>query len=135
VAFDDFSIRRIYFLQLEFLERKIMSGYVNFLKIKHQFDDVFIKKYVIDQRSIKLLEFIATGQLNSSPMTVSQLMHAGQFGSPATIHRSLSRLRDSNLLVFLHEGTNFRTKYPALTKDSKEYFESISKILLKMYKA
>ena len=110
-----------------------MSGYVNFLKIKHQFDEVFIKKYAIDQRFIKLLESISTGQLNSSPMTVTELMHAGQFGSPATIHRSLSTLRDSKLLVFLHQGTNFRTKYPALTKESKEYFENISKILLKMH--
>ena len=110
-----------------------MNAYINFLEIKLHLDDAFIKKYGIDQRSIKLLESIAIGELNSSPMTVTELMHAGQFGSPATIHRSLSTLRDSKLLVFLHQGTNFRTKYPALTKESKEYFENISKILLKMY--
>ena len=77
-----------------------MSLYINFLKTKHSLDDVFLKKYGVDQRCMHLLQSIALGQLNSSPMTVSQLMHAGQFGSPATIHRSLSKLKDSNLLVF-----------------------------------
>jgi hypothetical protein len=112
-----------------------MSVYINFLDTRHSIDDVLFKKYGIDQRCINLLESIARGQLNSSPLTVSQLMHAGQFGSPATIHRSLSKLRDSNLLVFLHKGTNHRTKYPALTKESKEYFESLSRVLLNLYKS
>lgn len=112
-----------------------MSVYVNFLDTRHGIDDVFLKKYGIDQRCINLLESIARSQLNSSPMTVSKLMHSGQFGSPATIHRSLSKLRDSNLIVFLHKGTNYRTKYPALTKESKEYFESLTKVLLNLYKS
>jgi hypothetical protein len=107
-----------------------MSAYVKFLEIKLHLDDAFIKKYGIDQRSIKLLEYIAIGELNSSPMIVTQLMHGGQFGSPATIHRSLSTLRDSKLLVFLHQGTDRKTKYPALTRESKEHLDNVFRVFL-----
>ena len=107
-----------------------MDSYIKFLQLKNHIDDAFIEKYGVDQRSIKLLESIAIAEDNSSSMTVTQLMNGGKFGSPATIHRTLSDLRDLNLLVFLNQGTNFRRKYPALTKDSREYFDNISKILL-----
>ena len=107
-----------------------MDGYIKFLQLKNHIDDAFIEKYGVDQRSIKLLESIAIAELNSSPMMVSQLMHEGQFGSPATIHRSLSTLRDSNLLVFVHQGTDRKTKYPALTKESKEHLDNIFRVFL-----
>jgi hypothetical protein len=107
-----------------------MRAYVKFLEIKLHLDDAFIKKYGIDQRSIKLLEYIAIGELNSSPMIVTQLMHEGQFGSPATIHRILSALRDSNLLVFVHQGTDRKTKYPALTRVSKEHLDNVFRVFL-----
>ena len=112
-----------------------MNVYINFLDTRHSIDDVFLEKYGVDQRCINLLESIARGQLNSSPMTVTQLMHTGRFGSPATIHRSLSKLRDSNLLVFLHKGNSKKKKYPALTTESKEYFENLSRVLLNLYKS
>ena len=79
---------------------------------------------------MKLLESIAIGELNSSPRTVTQLMNEGQYGSPATIHWSLPTLRDSKLLVFLHEGTDWKTKYPALTWESKEYFDNVFRVFL-----
>lgn len=107
-----------------------MNKYVKFLEIKLHLDNAFTKKYGVDQRSIKLLESIAIAELNSSPMMVSQLMHEGQFGSPATIHRSLSTLRDSNLLVFVHQGTDLKTKYPSLTQESKEHLDNVFRVFL-----
>lgn len=107
-----------------------MNAYIKFLEIKLHLDNAFTKKYGVDQRSIKLLESIAIGELNSSPMMVTQLMHGGQFGSPATIHRSLSTLRDSKLLVFLNQGTDRKTKYPALTKESKEHLDNVFRVFL-----
>lgn len=108
-----------------------MNRYLKFLQYKHELDDAFIEKYAIDQRCLKFLEIIATSELNSMPMTITQLMHEHQFGSPATIHRSLKKLRNSNLLIFLHKETNYRTKYPSLINESKIYFESTSRLLLK----
>jgi hypothetical protein len=92
-----------------------------------------MKKYDINESCIDLLELIYIRQFNITAMSVTEIMEINQCGSPATIHRKLSRLRDANLLIFLYRETDKRTKYPSLTKDAIEYFNNFSKEIMKIY--
>lgn len=106
------------------------KDYLNFLKIKHYLEDSFIEKMMIDRRSIRLLEYITIENLISQKVTVSQVINIERFGSPATIHRSLLKLRDSHLLFFAHKENNFRSKYPTATKITMAYFKILNDAMI-----
>ena len=76
----------------------------------------------LDQESIKLLEVIALGELEGTPLPV-ELKH---IASPASIHRKLEALRGHGLIEHVFVEGNRRTKYLKPTDVALAHYERIS---------
>jgi hypothetical protein len=76
-----------------------MKIYLKFVNLTHALEDKFVRTYSIDQRGMKLLETISIHHSQERSMKITDLMILKQFGSPASIHKSLRLLRDSGLVL------------------------------------
>lgn len=64
---------------------------------------------------------------NRTPLTVRQIIHMDHLGSPATLHKRLTRLRDLGWVDASSEARDRRTKYLSPTAKGLEYAENLGK--------
>ena len=76
-----------------------------------------------------LLEAITVAWHNGKPLSVSQVMDLDNLGSPATLHRRLSQLREQEYLEESFIEGNRRTKLLGPTQKTINYFESLGKLM------
>jgi hypothetical protein len=72
-----------------------------------------------------LLQEIAIRWLDNKPMSVHEAINLGHLGSPATLHKRVSRLRSMNLLAIGQRETDRRTKYLIATQESLSHFKEL----------
>lgn len=72
-----------------------------------------------------LLQEIAVRWLDNNPMSVHEAINLGHLGSPATLHKRLSRLRSLKLLAIGQRETDRRTKYLVATPQSLNHFKAL----------
>ena len=63
----------------------------------------------------------------SEPLSVRQAIDIEHLGSPATLHKRVSRLRNMDLIDAVSEGGDRRTKYLVPTGKGLQYVERLSK--------
>ena len=80
----------------------------------------------LDQESIKLLEVIALGELEGTPLQVTKAMELKHIASPASIHRKLEALRTHGLIEHVFVEGNRRTKYLKPTELALAHYERLS---------
>jgi len=80
----------------------------------------------LDQESIKLLEVIALGELEGTPLQVTKAMELKHIASPASIHRKLETLRTQGLIEHVFVEGNRRTKYLKPTELALTHYERLS---------
>ncbi|NBX55473.1 MAG: hypothetical protein EBQ82_10940 [Betaproteobacteria bacterium] len=80
----------------------------------------------LDQASIKLLEVIALGELEGSPLPVTKAMELKHIASPASIHRKLEALRSRGLIDHVYLEGNRRTKFLKPTELALDHYAQIS---------
>ncbi len=80
----------------------------------------------LDQASIKLLEVIALGELEGTPLQVTKAMELKHIASPASIHRKLEALRAQGLIDHVYEEGNQRTKFLRPTELALGHYAQIS---------
>jgi hypothetical protein len=79
-----------------------------------------------------LLQEIAIRWLDNKPMSVHEAINLGHLGSPATLHKRLSRLRSLNLLAIGQRETDRRTKYLIATQESLTHFKEMGVAMQKI---
>jgi hypothetical protein len=66
---------------------------------------------LLDANENALLEEIALRWFEKSPMTVREAISLAHLGSPATLHKRITRLRQRDLLLTFNQADDKRAKY------------------------
>ena len=80
----------------------------------------------IDANDEALLNAIAVSWASLSPLAVKQAMGLGHLGSPSTLYRRISKLRDLGLIQDESRPGNFRIKLLVPSKRALGYFNKFS---------
>lgn len=65
----------------------------------------------LDANEKALLEDVALRWFENRPMTVREAIGLAQLGSPATLHKRITRLRQKDLLMTFNQPEDKRAKY------------------------
>ena len=80
-----------------------------------------------DANENALLEAIALRWFENKPMTVREAIGISQLGSPATLHKRITRLRNRDLVQTFNQPDDKRAKYLIPTDKSIAMFKDFGK--------
>ena len=81
----------------------------------------------LDANEKALLEDVALRWFENSPMTVREAIGLAQLGSPATLHKRITRLRQKDLLMTFNQPEDKRAKYLIPTEKTIAMFGDFGK--------
>jgi hypothetical protein len=81
----------------------------------------------LDANEKALLEEVALRWFENSPMTVREAIGLSQLGSPATLHKRITRLRQKDLLMTFNQPEDKRAKYLIPTEKTLAMFGDFGK--------
>lgn len=105
------------------------SAYLRFIELCHAIDSAQTTPQ-LDLMAYRLLDSIAIAHNKNTPMTVTEAMSLTSIASPATLHRKLDALRESDLIETVFDATNRRTKFIVLTKSAHKRYEDLGHQLI-----
>lgn len=79
----------------------------------------------IDANEMALLEAVVLRWHESRPMTVREAISISALGSPATLHKRITRLREKNLLATYSEPEDRRAKFLVPTQQALDHFHQL----------
>ena len=82
---------------------------------------------LLDANENALLEAIALRWFENKPMTVREAIGISQLGSPATLHKRITRLRNRDLVKTFNQPDDKRAKYLIPTDKSIAMFKDFGK--------
>jgi len=82
---------------------------------------------LLDANENALLEAIALRWYEQKPMTVRETIALSELGSPATLHKRITRLRDRDLVKTFSQADDKRAKYLVPTEKSLAMFNDYGK--------
>jgi DNA-binding MarR family transcriptional regulator len=82
---------------------------------------------LLDANENALLEAIALRWFENKPMTVREAIGISQLGSPATLHKRITRLRNRDLVQTFNQPDDKRAKYLIPTDKSIAMFKDFGK--------
>ena len=82
---------------------------------------------LLDANENALLEAIALRWFENKPMTVREAIGISQLGSPATLHKRITRLRNRDLVQTFSQPDDKRAKYLIPTDKSIAMFKDFGK--------
>lgn len=83
----------------------------------------------MDANELALLEAVVLRWHDGAPMTVREAIGLERLGSPATLHKRITRLRDKDMLSNMNNDGDRRAKYLAPTARSMAYFDHLGQSL------
>lgn len=102
----------------------LAQAYMRFLQLAKAIDGN-PELPTLDANERALLEALAMDWHNGTTMTVMQAMALKHLGSPATLHRRISRLRKLGMIETQEDEHDRRIKRLLLTPTAKRYFEQM----------
>jgi hypothetical protein len=81
----------------------------------------------MDANESALLEAVVLRWHEGQAMTVREAIHLGTLGSPATLHKRITRLRQKGLLDNLSEPGDRRAKFLVPTPEALGYFDQLGR--------
>ena len=84
---------------------------------------------VMDANESALLEAVVLRWHEGQPMTVREAINLGALGSPATLHKRITRLRHKDLLDTYSEAGDRRAKFLVPTQQALDYFSHLGQSL------
>jgi len=82
---------------------------------------------LLDANENALLEAIALRWFENKPMTVREAIGISQLGSPATLHKRITRLRNRDLVQTFNQPDDKRAKYLIPSDKSIAMFKDFGK--------
>lgn len=109
------------------MKTPLSSAYLRFLHLANAFS----KEAAVDLTAnhLALLESIATAWHADTPMSVREVIAQENLGSPATLHKRLTTLRQTGYVRELSVDGDRRTKLLAHTPKAIDYFEKLGGML------
>ena len=110
------------------IETPLTQAYMRFLRLAKAIEGDKITPN-LDANERALLEALALSWHAGEPMTVMQAMALKELGSPATMHRRISRLRKLDMIETQEDPHDTRIKRLVLTATAQEYFAQLGQTL------
>ena len=82
---------------------------------------------LLDANENALLEAIALRWFENKPMTVREAIGLSELGSPATLHKRITRLRNRDLVETFSQADDKRAKYLIPTEKTLVMFKDFGK--------
>ena len=102
------------------------SAYLRFLQLAKTIQKL-PDAPLMDANEKALLEEIALRWFENRPMTVREAIGLDQLGSPATLHKRITRLRSRDLLQTFNQPDDKRAKYLIPTQKTLDMFNDFGK--------
>lgn len=102
----------------------LSEAYFRFLQLAKTFQ-ADPSSAAMDANERALLEAVALRWFEESPMTVREAIALEQLGSPATLHKRISRLRQKDLLVAFNQEGDRRAKYLTPSEKTLQMFAEL----------
>ena len=113
---------------LEHTKRHFASAYLRFLQLARAVQ-ALPEGEEMDANELALLEAVVLRWHEGTPMTVREAIGLERLGSPATLHKRITRLRDKDMLGNLNIDGDRRAKYLTPTPRSLAYFDHLGQSL------
>lgn len=84
----------------------------------------------LDANEEALLQSVALRWFEYQPMTVREAIALAKLGSPATLHKRMTRLREKGMLSTLRLEGDRRAKFLMPTQRSLDYFQQLGQFML-----
>jgi len=102
----------------------LASAYLRFLRLAHAVQQLQ-GDLAMDANESALLEVIVLRWSAGQPMTVREAIGTGRLGSPATLHKRITRLRQKDMLTASSACGDRRAKRLVPTARAVEYFAQL----------
>lgn len=99
----------------------LAAAYFRFLQLAKAVESL-PSGIAIDANESALLEAVVLRWHEGQPMTVREAIALANLGSPATLHKRISRLRQKELLCNISEPGDRRAKFLVPTQRALEHF-------------
>ena len=110
------------------------SAYLRFLQLARAVQ-ALPEGEEMDANELALLEAVVLRWHEDKPMTVREAIGLERLGSPATLHKRITRLREKDMLATLNLEGDRRAKYLTPTKRSLAYFDHLRQSLTQVHQA
>lgn len=109
----------------------LAHAYLCFLQLARAVD-ALPEAIHMDANEQALLEDVVLRWHEGCPMTVREAISLTTQGSPATLHKRVTRLRHKALLSTTNESGDRRTKYLVPTENALAYFRQLGQLVLQV---
>jgi Fe-S-cluster formation regulator IscX/YfhJ len=100
--------------------------YLRFLQLARAIQNL-PESPLLDANENALLEAIAVHWFENTPMTVREAIGLAHLGSPATLHKRITRLRNKDLVQTFNQPDDKRAKYLIPTEKTLAMFTDYGK--------
>lgn len=109
---------------MENIKSPLASAYLRFLQLARVIQ-ALPEGMDMDANERALLESVVLRWHENSPMTVREAIALSHLGSPATLHKRITRLRAKEMLCTLNQEGDRRAKFLIPTPRTLEYFSHL----------
>jgi len=102
----------------------VANAYLRFLQLARAVD-ALPGASSLDANESALLEAVVLRWHEEQPMTVREAISIASLGSPATLHKRITRLREKNLLATYSQPGDRRAKFLVPTQQALDYFHHL----------
>ena len=81
----------------------------------------------MDANESALLQSVVLRWYENQPMTVREAIGLADLGSPATLHKRITRLREKDMLSTLNQEGDRRAKFLIPTQRTLDYFQHLGR--------
>ena len=106
----------------------LASAYLRFLQLARAVETL-PDGTVMDANESALLEAVVLRWHEGQPMTVREAINLAQLGSPATLHKRITRLRAKDLLATYSEPGDRRAKFLVPTQQALDHFHQLGQTM------
>ena len=100
------------------------SAYLRFLQLAKVIQ-ALPEGQAIDANESALLQSVVLRWYENQPMSVREAIGLAVLGSPATLHKRITRLREKDLLSTLNQEGDRRAKFLIPTQRNLDYFQHL----------
>jgi hypothetical protein len=109
---------------MEHMNSPLASAYLRFLQLARVVN-ALPEGMEMDPNERALLQAVVLRWYENTPMTVREAIGLSTLGSPATLHKRITRLREKEMLGTLNQEGDRRAKFLVPTPRTIEYFSHL----------
>lgn len=110
----------------------LAEAYFRFLQLARTFQ-ADPSEAAMDANERALLEAVALRWFEDEPMTVREAIAMERLGSPATLHKRITRLRQKDMLVAFNQEGDRRAKYLIPSEKTLKMFAELGANMQKVH--